>query len=496
MRKESWRRLGIICSLFMYFLYVVLLILRTKMLIDNYGSEVNAVFQTSNQIFTYMILFESGMSAAYQFKMYSSVSCKDERTTASFFMGLKRSMRKISFRMAVVLLAVSVVYPFIMNRILLAFSEVGLMLFLLGLRVIIPYCVSSASKTLLNVYDYKYIVDNVDSLGYIVITVAEIWTIDRFHCSVYIVLLIGCVGNIVIGFAYTFIVRKLCAEVRKKTIVPNSEPEEMTKDILFHQITGLLNSNIDTIILSIVNILLVTPYHAYYSTMNYFSQIINKINENYRTKISMKIKQGDQNLYSYFQVLLAFHMVMTISSVVIFICNINDFIYLWIGKEFLLSDCCIILLALYLMLKMTINIIFLVRDGAGLYKESKWFSFREGIVNLVLSVILVQFWGIEGILFATVLATYSMLLPGNVRLAYNQVMGKRNTLWVDYLVMIITATCLVWGIGSTIGGTESISWKTLLLRLIIQTCVSGAIAVLVVAVVKWKYIVKYILEKN
>lgn len=495
MRKESRRQLGIICSLFMYFLYVILLITRTKLLIANYGSEINAVFQTSNQIFTYLILFESGMSAAYQFKMYEPVSNKDGRKTVSLFMGLKSSMKRIAFKMTVVLLAISVVYPFIMNRVWLSSSEAGLMLFLLGIRIVIPYYVSSASKTLLNVYDYKYIVDNVDSLGYIVIIVAEIFAINWFHFSVYSVLMIGCIGNILIGFIYAFMVKKLCDEVRGKAAVPDFEPEGMTKDILFHQITGLLNSNIDTIILSIVNIMFVTPYHAYYSTMNYFSQVMNKINENYRTKIGMKIKQCDQNLYGYFQVLLAFHMTAAIISVTIFVCNINDFIVLWIGKEFLLSNTCVILLALYLMLRMTINIIFLVRDGAGLYKESKWFSFREGIVNLVLSVILVQFWGIEGILLATVFATYTMLLPGNARLAYNKVMGKRNTLWADYLVMIITAACLVWGFGgSAVSEAGNISWEILLLRLICQAFVSAVIAVLVVVIVKWKYISRCLLK--
>lgn len=496
MGKETKRHISILCSLFMYFLYVILLTVRTKMLIVSYGSEVNAVFQTSSQIFTYLILFESGMGAAYQFKLYEPVNCKDREKIAGLFIGLKKSMQKIAVRMTGVLLLISVLYPYIMNRVSISFMKAGLILFLLGIRFVVPYFVSIASKTLLNVYDYKYVADNVDSLGYIVITAAEILAIGLFKWSVYKVLLIGCIGNIVIGLVYAFLIQRVCGEIQEEKAVPDFEPEGMTKDILFHQITGLLNNNIDTIILSVVNIMLVTPYHAYYSTMYYFPQVINKINENYRTKIGMKIKQHDQGLYSYFQVLMAFHMVMTIISVTIFILNINGFIYLWIGKEFLLSNTCVILLALYLMLRMTINIIFLVRDGAGLYKESKWFSFREGIVNLILSIILVHFWGIEGILFATVFATYTMLLPGNARLAYNKVMGKRNTVWIDYLVIMLTAACLVWGFGSGIGEIKNISWKILLFRLIGQAFAGTVIAVLVVVIVKWKYVSQHFLRET
>lgn len=130
----------------------------------------------------------------------------------------------------------------------------------------------------------------------------------------------------------------------------------------------------------------------------------------------------------------------------------------------------------------------------GLYKESKWFSFREGIVNLILSVILVRFWGIEGILFATVFATYTMLLPGNARLAYNKVMGRRNTVWIDYLIMIITAACLIWSFGGGFGEIENISWKILLFRLIVQAFAGTVMAVLVVVIAKWKYISQYFLK--
>ena len=488
MKKETKRLIGIISSLLMYFLYVILLMIRTKALINNYGSEVNAVFQTSNQIFAYLILFESGMSAAYQFKLYGPVNEKDIKRISSLFIGLEKSMKKIAFKMMIALLIVSAFYPFIMDRITISFAKAGLMLFLLGMRSVIPYYVSLAFKTLLNVYDYKYVVDNIDSLGYIVITVVEIFIAVGLHWSVYSVLLAGCVGNIIIGVIYAFFVKRYCGIMREETFTPDFEPERMTKDILLHHITGLFNSNIDAIILSITNIMLVTPYHAYYSTMNYFPQVINKISENYRTMIGMKIKKNAPDLYEYFQTRMAFHMIAAIMAISIFVLNINSFIILWIGKEYMLSNCCVFLLALYVMNKMIINNIFLVRDGAGLYKESKWFSAVEGIVNLVLSIILVRYWGIEGILFATVFAIFTMLVPGNARLVYNKVMGRRNTLWLDYLIIVATAGIFVTGLSRGMGRVEDISWNTLIIRLIIQTILCGAGAVLVVVGVKWKYI--------
>lgn len=193
----------------------------TKILLINYGSEVNAVFQTSSQIFVYLVLLESGMGAAYQFKLYEPINCKDSKKIAGFFVGLKKSMQKIAMKMTAVLLVISVAHPFIMNRVSVSFMKAGLILFLLGIRFVIPYFVSIAAKTLLNVYDYKYMVDNVDSWGYIVITTVEILAIGLFHWSVYSVLLIGCFGNIVIGLIYAFLIQKVCTGIQEGKAVPD-----------------------------------------------------------------------------------------------------------------------------------------------------------------------------------------------------------------------------------------------------------------------------------
>ena len=63
-----------------------------------------------------MILFESGMSAAYQFKLYAPVNERDVAKVYSLFMGLKRSMQKIAFKMMAALLVVAILYPVIMDE--------------------------------------------------------------------------------------------------------------------------------------------------------------------------------------------------------------------------------------------------------------------------------------------------------------------------------------------------------------------------------------------
>lgn len=492
--KRIKRQIGIFLSLSLYCAYALLLMMRTKILVTNYGSEVNAIFQTANQIFGYFVLIESGMSMAYQFKLYEPINNKSIERIAALFLGLKKSMKKVAIKMMLVLVFIAVVYPFIMDRVSISTMEARIMLFLLGLRVIIPYFVSMASKALLNVYDYRYLIDILDSLAYLAITLSELLAL-KLQLSIYVILLIGCVGNMIMGIIYAFLLWRLCGEIKGKTVKTDLEPEEMTKDIFFLKITGLLNTHIDTIILSIVDIMLVTPYQAYYTIVSYVSSVVNRIDENYRTKIGLKIQRKDSELYEYFQLFLSYHMAAAIFSVSMFALNINNLIYLWLGEKFVLSNFCVAMMSAYLIHLMTRDILYLVRDGAGLYKESKWLSLHEGITNLLLSLILVHHCGIEGILFATVFATYAMFIPSTSNLVY-RVMNHKNTLWIDYAAVAVVSCLLIWGCQNKLNDVVSVSWGSFMVRLIKEGILCAVVSVAAVILLKWKYILKLFTKKR
>lgn len=493
-KKEVYRKIGIIINLFLYFVYAILMMVRTKVFITRYGSEVNAVFQTANQIFTYFSLLESGMGMAYQFRLYESINRKNIEKIIALFMGLRLSMKKVALKMLVFLGCVAIIYPFVINRIALSMIEAGGILFLFGLRLVIPYFTSVASKTLLSIYDYKYFTDIVDGIASIIIIFIEMTLITFFHPSIYVVLIIGCIGNIIMGIIYTILIWKFCDGVKGKKAVPDFEPENMTGDIFVLKIAGLLNGSIDMIILSITNIMLITPYHAYNTVIGYIATIINKVDENYRTKIGLMIDRKDSHLYDYFQMFIAYHMIVAIVSVTLFALNINDFVSLWLGKDFQLSSTCTVLLSVYLIHVTTRDILYLIREGAGLYKESKWFSLQEGIVNLLLSILLARHWGIEGVLFATVFSTFALFIPKTAKIVY-QVMGKRNMLWLDHLMIGGVALFLVIILNRTFGTANYITWIDFMMKILKEGVVCILVSIVTVLLLKWKYLSKVLLNK-
>ncbi len=487
----KWKHyLGILTGIFLWGIYAILLMARTKFIIQGYGSEINAVSQSAQQIFNYFILFESGMGAAYLYKMYEPMAVGDKKKIASLYMGLSISMKKIAIRMLLAILPLSFIYAFVMNRTKTDYLTSVLIIILLGLRFVIPYFVSVSKKTLLTLYKYKYLVDVTDSVVNILIVLAELLLISVVKCSMIKVLYIGCVVNILAGGIYEMIIRRLCQDSLSMKSVPCFEAEGMTKSILFHQLSGLLNSNVDTFLLSVVNIQSVTIYQAYTMIYTYPVQLVNKISEIFRASFGIRLAQKDAHLYRDFQRLLTFQMFMAVMAISVFITDINSFICLWIGEEFTISRVGVYLFGFYMIQRMTFNAVYIIRDGKGLYEESKGFSVKEAVMNLILSILLVKWFEIEGVMLATVLSVYLGLVPGNSKLVFGNIFQKKYHLFLDYAVMIAAVVLSVMAYDLFMNGYEITNWGQLIQSAVVQMNLSIGFAGIILGIYKFRYLRK------
>ena len=85
----------------------------------------------------------------------------------------------------------------------------------------------------------------------------------------------------------------------------------------------------------------------------------------------------------------------------------NDFIYLWIGKEYLLSTNVVLIIVLnYYMtgMRQTCQI---YNTTLGLFWNDRFKPWIEAIINLVASIVLIHFYGFIGVLLGTLISTVS-----------------------------------------------------------------------------------------
>lgn len=83
-------------------------------------------------------------------------------------------------------------------------------------------------------------------------------------------------------------------------VEPDFEPSGMTKDILMHQVSGMISSNTDNILLSIMSSLTnVTIYSAFSTVMNYPALLLNSIIGSMKASVIIKVQKREKECIIY-----------------------------------------------------------------------------------------------------------------------------------------------------------------------------------------------------
>jgi O-antigen/teichoic acid export membrane protein len=94
-------------------------------------------------------------------------------------------------------------------------------------------------------------------------------------------------------------------------------------------------------------------------------------------------------------------------AALIVVVGLDGFIQAWIGAEFVLGPWVVAALALNLYVVGTMAPIWAFRGATGMFRETQYVFLATAVLNLLLSVVLAQYWGVAGVLVATAIARLS-----------------------------------------------------------------------------------------
>ena len=492
--KNSIR--GGIITTFFTLTIMILSFTKTKILIVDYGTDINSVCQAANQIYAYLTLIESGVCAAYQFKMYSPYQNNNLRKLYSLYKGLTNTMKKVGYKMLIFILGVSFLYPLILANNGLGYFSRFFIFLLIGIRCAIPYCLIVAKKNMIVLQEKQYLCSAIDSCCTISTMLIEIVFLGIIKLPIEITLIAGSLVLIISFLIYNKMVNKFWSDKLssddKKSIQPSYEANKMTNDILFHQIASIINNNVDIVILSTVNVFNVTVYSNYNSIMSYPVTIISGLINNIKASIGLKFAANDKNMYGVFREILSFSGFVASIVTSVFLVMINDFITLWLGDRFTVNSITVFLFSMLLLRRMINDTIYAVRDANGLYKESKYYTLFTALCNLVLSILLVQKYQITGLLIATFLTTYFIMDLGNNYLVFKTVFNKKMWIYVDILIALTTMLSSKYVINNIFNlGTINISISLFIIKTVITTIVATLISFVLLIIID-KYFIQLI----
>lgn len=416
-----------------------------RIILEKYGSDTNGLTNTITQIFTYLALLEAGIAQATTNSLYKFLYKKDSfKNDISKIMSISQMyFRKVSKVYGIIVIIIAFVMPLFLKT-NLSYFTVCLYIFIEGLIALVSFNFIQSWNAMLIADGKNYLIINVDLLTKVLCYIVKI--ILALKCYNIIFIQIGC---FIVSLIKLFIYKKFILKKYKWVKITNDYTDEKLENkssYLIAEIAWAVFSSTDMIILSIF---CSTQFASIYSIYNMVFLAINSLlNSVYNSLKYILGKTFFNNREEYIIIHDSFNSIffgiMTIFMCVAFILVI-PFIKLYtkgITDINYIYNIFPLLFALVQLLSWSRYVSGNLTAIAGYAKNTSYISIIEAIINLVLSIILVNSYGIVGVLIATVCA-----LP--LKVIYctylsDKVILKRNCwftikiLGVNWLIFLIT----------------------------------------------------------
>ncbi len=394
--------LNMICDILPYLLIGVVGLVKVNYLITYLGDANNGYYQFINQVISYVFLAQAGFCDAVIYSLYKPFANKNKDDVNKIYSGARSIFKKIGLIIFGIIILVSIgIYIYYYN--VYDVLSITLCFFIISSSYLIAYFGKTQTYTaVLSANQERYVYSNVLNLMKLLCDVLTIFVIVKFRSLVSIAILILII-KILEEIIMRIVVKKRYSWL-KEVADKNTSMVSMTKDLVWLQIGTVVLNNVDAIL---VMYFLGPVWVSIYTSYNFILRYLNEISQrlNYATVYSFGnvFALGEDNrAYSLFKELKSLFVILSFSMSLTFAIGIRTFINFWIGdSSYILSYYTVILFTLTTFFYMLCLPLLSIINANGMYKSTKRHILISAGVNVVLSIILCIFMGIDGLLLAT-----------------------------------------------------------------------------------------------
>lgn len=198
----------------------------------------------------------------------------------------------------------------------------------------------------------------------------------------------------------------------KKEYTPINKQEKKSiftniKSLFLYKIGGVIQSNTDNILISIFVGTIVVGYYSNYSIIimtitSFIALIFASIKASVGNYVYTQNIEEQLKMYNILEI---FNFWLVGFCFICFIELIPPFIEICFGKEYLLSQSVLILASLNFYTSNIRQTLWTYRETTGMYNNSiKYITLITAIINIILSILLGKYYGLNGIIAATIIS--------------------------------------------------------------------------------------------
>ena len=396
---------NLIVGVFGQIITILLGLILPKFFITSFGSEVNGLVSSVTQIYVYINLLEAGVGTATLQALYKPIAQNDKDEVNSILSATSIYYKKTGIFYFIAVIIFSISFPFVFQT---DIDKITIFLVILfsGLGGVINYFFQGKYRILLEAEGKNYLLYSLSTFITILSSIVKIILIIKGF-NVVIVQFSFFLINLIQVLFIGYIIKKDYCWIDLK-VKPNYGAISQKKSVLIHELSYLVFSNTDVLILTVfTNLKIVSVYTLYNQFFKAVSQLLSIANSSgtfalgqlFNRDKAKFIKMLDCNEFLFFIASFTCYtslFVCLIPFLKIYTSGFTDINYIDINLAILF-----LLIEVFKVSKPVMNTVVSV---AGHFNQTTNRAVIEMIINIVASLIGVYFYGIYGVLIGTILA--------------------------------------------------------------------------------------------
>lgn len=377
------------------------------LMIGTYGSEINGLVSSINQLISYISLVEAGLSGAAVYSLYKPLADNDCNGVNGIVSAAKQFYIKTGYIFSAAALVLGIIIALLKSTQSLSPLMVFVLVLLLSANGCVDFFVLARFRVILTADQRMYVISLLSTVQ-VVIRAVIIIVSCRIHCHVlvlYAVALLPILIKVVVLYSYckkTYPYLNFSAE-------PNIESLGRRYDVIYQQVLGTVQAGAPTVIATVfLNLVTVSVYTVYNMVLNGINGVLNifvsglpagfgeliakKEYDNLRKTTS----QFEVAYYYILSVVYGLTMALLLPFIEIYSRNFQDANYYipTLAVLMVLNGICYSVKVPQSMLMVS----------AGMYKEQRWRATAQALIIIVGGVLLVRPFGLQGVMIASILS--------------------------------------------------------------------------------------------
>lgn len=419
------------------------------------GKELVGMNGVISNVIAILSVSELGIASAVVYHLYSALSREDEQEIAGLMNLYRKAYCLFAAAITVLGLCVLPVVPKLLKDSSFSTAYVYTIYLLWLVRTVFSYLLSY-KRSILVADQKEYIVSIVTLLvnviNYSAVIVIVMLT-RRYAAALAVNICVEAVSNIVLA---RYVDRKypMLVRYRKNPLNPGLVRKivDNIKNIFISRLSAKLLLSTDNLIISgFISVGTAGLYTNYSLITNAITNIVVALSTAIQPSVGNMFVEGnakkDHEVLR--QVTFLFFLLAAAASAACFSLMtpfVTDF---WLNEKFRLGRDLVAICVVNFCFQTISMPISMMMNVTGLFEKERNLSILSAVVNLVLSLGLVQVWGIVGVLIGT-FASYLIQLVYRIRIFYQVFLGQSSRVYIgdilQYYLLSVVETALVYGI--------------------------------------------------